>query len=110
MFIVMLIAEFTLAISRWVRLLTFSKLNDVFLPGSSNQIFSTYSCVFLSNVLYPLYNFLNGNSLFIFPSVKHNWVSNAKKKIVKSPMGEALTKFPAIVAILRIGVEEINLA
>ena len=36
--------------------------------------------------------------------------SNAKKKIVKSPIGEALIKFPAIVAILRIGVEETNFA
>src|SRR5688500_8668607 len=106
----MLIAEFTLAISRYIRLLTFSKLNNVLLPGNSNQICSIYSCGFLSKVLYPLYNFLNGNSLFVSPSLKTNWVSNAKKKIVKSPMGDALMKFPAIVAILRIGVEETNLA
>src|SRR3990170_238081 len=110
LFIVMLIAEFTVAISRWVRLLTFSKWKNVFLAGNSNQIFSIYSCGFLSTILYPLYNFLNGNFLFIFPSLNTSCASTAKKKIVKSPIGEALTKFPPMVAILRIGVEETSLA
>ena len=31
-----------------------------------------------------------------------------RKKIVKSPIGEALIKFPAMVAMFRIGVDETN--
>ena len=35
--------------------------------------------------------------------------AKAKKKMVKSPMGEALIKLPAMVAMLRMGVEETSL-
>ena len=102
-------AEFTLAISRQVRLLTFSKLNFEFSFGISNHIFSMYSSAVLSSCLYPLYNCLRGNSREVFPLLSTTHVFNAKKKMVKSPIGEALIKFPPMVAMFRIGVEEISL-
>ncbi len=51
LFIFIWIAEFTVAISRCVRLLTFSKLNKEFFPGNSNHILVIASPGFLSNCL-----------------------------------------------------------
>src|SRR6185369_13346916 len=50
-FISIAMAEFTLAISRLVLLLTFSKLNLKFFDGASNQIFAIYSSGRLSSCL-----------------------------------------------------------
>ncbi len=41
--------------------------------------------------------------------LRTNSASNAKKKMLMSPMGEAFMRLPAKVAILRMGVEEMSL-
>ena len=98
------IAVLTVAMSRYVRLQTFSKLKCVKSVSETDfrdEFVFGFGELFVAEIKIFERDYSSLRSLF-----KDNSASSARNQTVISPIGEALTKFPASVAMLRIGVDE----